>query len=251
MLVFLILNLSLIFPDYFKKKNIIQDNTSQENTGTQTHQVDFTGFISNEKGTFVMMNLAAVDSNGNGVTTPIYVEATKGTGRTLVDIENLLFWADTQQSIRTARQVAGNVTGIDLNKYDLVYNIKANATLVGGPSAGAALAIATIAALEGKQPNSNVIITGTINHDGSVGPVGGILEKAGAAKQEGANIFLVPLTQSQDVVYQNVQHCEKYGGLDVCTTESIPQRVDIENETGINIVEVGSIQDAESYFFSG
>ncbi len=236
--IFLVLNLSLIFPQYFQK------------TDNSQPAVNYTRFLSNENGVFVSMNLAAVDSNNNGVTTPLNVEATEGTGRTLVDIENLLFWGDTQQSIRLARQVAGNITGKNLDNYDLIYNIKANATIIGGPSAGAALTIATIAALENKAPNPNVMITGTINHDGTIGPVGGILEKAQASAQEGATLFLVPLGQSNDVVYETSQHCEKYGGLDLCTTETIPKKVNIKNETGINVAEVSNIQDAEKYFFS-
>jgi len=39
--------------------------------------------------------LPAVDKNGSGVITTLVVEAVQGSGRTLVDIDNLLFWADT------------------------------------------------------------------------------------------------------------------------------------------------------------
>ena len=67
---------------------------------------------------------------------------------------------------------------MDLSEYDLVYTIKANATVIEGASAGAALAVATVAALTGKELNSSVMMTGTINHDGTIGPVGGIFEKA-------------------------------------------------------------------------
>jgi len=36
-------------------------------------------------------------------------------------------------------------------------------------------------------------MTGTLNHDGSIGPSGKILEKAIAAKEAGAKVFLVPV----------------------------------------------------------
>ncbi len=207
-------------------------------------------FISTENATMVSMSLPAVDEDGNGVVTLLGVEATKGTGRTLVDIENILFWADTQHSIRQARLVAGNITGKNLNYYDLVYSVVAqNASVVGGPSAGAALTIATIAAIEGKPLKTNVMITGTINHDGTLGPVSGILEKAKAAKSAGASIFIVPLLQSGDIVYETEEYCEDFGGTEICTTETRPKKVNVAEEAGLEVIEVSSVQDALEHFF--
>ena len=126
----------------------------------------------------VMMYLPAVDSNNTGYMTTLKVEAKPGTGRTLVDIDGLLFWEDTQQSIRKSKAVAEIISGINTSTVDLIYTIHANASLVGGESAGAALTIATIAALENKKIHEGIIITGSINHDGSIGPVQAILPKA-------------------------------------------------------------------------
>ncbi len=198
----------------------------------------------------ILMKVPAVDSKGNGITTFLIIEAMPGSGRTLVDIDNLLFWADTQQSIRTARKVAANITQIDVNKYDLVYNIHANATVIGGQSAGAAITIATIAALQNKSLKDGVIITGTINHDGTIGPVSEILTKARAAKKSGFSLFLVPLLQSGDIIYETTEHCEKFGVTQVCTVEQIPKRVDVSNQSGIEVKEVSSINEALPYFIS-
>ena len=118
-------------------------------------------FFSSDGSTRVKMYLPAVDTEGKGVNTVLTVEATKGSGRTLTDIDNLLFWADTQHSIRIARRVAENITGKNEKDYDIVYTIEANASLIGGPSAGAALAVDTIAALEGKNLKEDVMITGS------------------------------------------------------------------------------------------
>jgi len=93
------------------------------------------------------------------------------------------------------------------------------------------------------------MITGTINHDGTIGPVGGIVEKAKASKDVGAELFLVPLAQSREVVYKMEQHCESYGHTKICTTETLPVKFDVEEETGISVREVGSITDAKKYFF--
>lgn len=193
--------------------------------------------------------LPAVDEKGNGVITLLVVEAVPGSGRTLVDIDNLLFWGDTQHSIRIAKRVAENITGIDVNKYDMVYNIYANASVIGGESAGAALALATISVLENKSLRNDIIITGKINHDGTIGPVQAILPKAKAAKAINATLFLVPLLQSREITYETRKHCEKFGGIEICTEEQVPKRINVSEEAGIEILEVGSIQEAMKYFF--
>ncbi|MBU0958082.1 MAG: hypothetical protein KKF56_04720 [Nanoarchaeota archaeon] len=197
----------------------------------------------------VQMSLPAVDEEGNGVSTVLTVEAMPGTGRTLTDIDNLLFWADTQHSIRIAKNVAGDFTNVDLDKVDLIYSIEANASVIGGPSAGAALAIATISAVDKRELKKDVMITGSINHDGTIGPVNGILEKAKASHEAGANTLLVPLLHSRDVVYEDREHCEEFGMTEVCSTETYPRKVDVSEEAGVEIVEVGSVEEAMGYFF--
>ncbi len=224
---------------------LTRDLSEKEISGTEEEQKTF---VSLENSTFVSIKLPAVNSEGKGVSTILNVEAKKGRGRTLVDIDNLLFWADTQHSIRMARLVAGNFTGINVDNYDLIYNIKANASLIGGPSAGAAITIATIFALQGKEPRKDVMITGTINHDGSIGPVLGILEKAKASKEVGASLFLVPLLQSRDVVYETKKHCGRFGSMEICQQETIPKKIDVSEETGIEVIEVGNIEEALEYF---
>ncbi len=206
-------------------------------------------FFSLKDSTKVSMYLPAVDAEGKGVNTILKVEAAPGSGRTLTDIDNLLFWADTQHSIRIARRVAENITGKRMQDYDIVYTIEANASLIGGPSAGSALAIATVAVLEDKKLKDNVMITGSINHDGSVGPVSAILQKAGAAKEKGADLFLVPLLQSRDVIYETSEHCEVFGHTEICTTETKPRKITVEEEVGIAVNEVASVQEAMEYFF--
>jgi len=203
----------------------------------------------NQTFTYGEINLAAVDQNGNGVTTPLVVIAEPGDGKTLTNIEKLLFWVDTQQSIQTARLVAQSVTGIDANNYDLVYSVRSNSTLVGGPSAGAALTIATIAALENKGVKSNVMITGTINPDGTIGEVGGISEKAQAAKDLGVKTFLVPEGQGTQTYYKPEESCVRRSGFIFCTTKYKETTTNIGQEVGIDVVEVGNINDALKYFF--
>ena len=217
----------------------------QENKKTEIKKQSF---VSLNNATLVRMKIPAIDADGKGVSTYLVVEAVPGTGRTLTDIENLLFWADTQQSIRMARLVANKYTNKSVNDYDLVYSIEANASIIGGPSAGAAIALATIFALNNENFREDVTITGTINHDGSIGPVSAILEKAKASKEANATVFLVPLLQSRDVVYETKEHCENFGPMRYCQTETIPRKISVSEEAGIKVVEVANIEEALKYF---
>ena len=203
---------------------------------------------SNTSYSYAEINLAAVDQNGNGVMTPLIVEVKPGDGKILTNIEKLLFWVDTQQSIQIAKQVAENVTGINVDDYDLIYTIKSNATLVGGPSAGASLTVATIAALENKKIKPDIVMTGTINPDGTIGQVGGILEKARAAKEVGAKVFLVPKGQGTQTYLQPEENCIRRAGFIFCTTKYKEVTVNIGKDVGISVIEVGNIEDALKYF---
>jgi uncharacterized protein len=197
----------------------------------------------------VIIKTPAVDKEGNGVITELIVTAMPGNGKTLVDIDSLLFWTDTQNSIRMAKLVASEHLGAEIANFDVIYDLKAEATLIGGPSAGAALAVATVAALEGKKVREDVMITGSINHDGSIGPVGGIYDKAKAAGENDAILFLVPLLQGNEIVYDNIEHCQKFGVAEVCNVEQIPRTVDVQDEVGIEIKEVGNIEEALDLFY--
>ena len=195
------------------------------------------------------INLAAVDSNGNGAVTNLIVEAKPGNGKILTNIDKLLFWVDTQQSIQTAKAVAQNVTKINADKYDITYSIAGdNISLVGGPSAGAAITLATIAVLKNETINSNLMITGTIEPDGSIGDVGGILEKAKAAKENGATLFLVPKGEGIQTYLKPQENCSRVGGFIYCETTYRTTSVNIGQNVGIEVQEVSNIYEALQYF---
>lgn len=191
----------------------------------------------------------AVDKKGNGAVVPLTVQKRAGYGETLINIKDLVFWFDTQESIQTAKDVAERHIGTDTSKINVVYIMNAHTGLVEGPSAGAALTITTIAALENRTLNESVMITGTINPDGSIGPVGGILEKARAAKGIGAKLFLVPQGQSIITTRVPVETCERRTGIVYCTTTYKKETVDVSESAGIAVKEVSTIRDAEKYFF--
>ncbi len=235
------------FKDFFSTKSTIEpaikqgaDQTKQTTeTAVQTFAAT-TGKVS--------IKVPAVDNEGNGVATVLTVQAIPGEGRTLTNINQLLFWVDTQYSIQIAKYVAENITNVNTSKVDLIYTIETDATVIEGPSAGAALTAATIAVLQNKSVDPEVSVTGTINADGSIGPVGGILEKAKASKDVGIKTFLVPEGQGTQTSYTPEKDCEQFGGFTYCTTEYKRQRINITAESGIEIVEVSNIEEALKYF---
>jgi len=193
--------------------------------------------------------LPAVDEEGAGVLASLVVEVESGSGKELINIDKLVFWEDTQQSIQTAKQVAVDQTGIDSNSIDVIYSITADgSTVVGGPSAGAALTIATLAAIENLDLDETVIITGTINPDGTIGQVGGIPEKALAAEQGGAQLFLIPQGEATHSYIEPVRKCEEYPDYTYCETVYEKTEVFVGEDLEIDIREVSTVQQAIKYF---
>jgi len=99
---------------------------------------------------------------------------------------------DTQISTRFAKEIACKHSKEDCSTYDFFYTIRADSPIIGGPSAGAAIAVLTLAELEGLQIQKNTAITGTINSGGFIGPVGGVVEKIDVAANQGILRVLVP-----------------------------------------------------------
>lgn len=74
------------------------------------------------------------------------------------------------------------------------FEVKFNLADVGGPSAGLMFSLAVVDKLSpGELSNGEFVAgTGTIDADGTVGPIGGIKYKLIAAREAGATTFLVP-----------------------------------------------------------
>jgi len=120
--------------------------------------------------------------------------------------------------------------------------------VIEGPSAGAAMGIATILELQNKPINNYVTITGTLSDDGKIGPISGIVAKGEAAKAAGMNLFLVPKGQKLYTNYKEEKKCENYILRTICWTETKPEKVDVEEEVGIKVVEVDNVEQALKYF---
>ncbi len=82
----------------------------------------------------------------------------------------------------------------------LPFEVGVNLGSIGGPSAGLAICLSVIDSLTENELTAglDVAATGTIQLDGSVGPVGSVNIKAHAVLAAGADLMLVPAAQIED-----------------------------------------------------
>ena len=179
----------------------------------------------------------------------ISVEIRPGKGRVLVQTTPLM-GVVFQDAANTAVFVAENKTGKQLSSSDIIFSINAKDQIPGvdGPSAGALMTLLTISAIDNNtRLNDSITLTGTIDNEGNIGPIGGVLEKAKAAKAGGKTLFLIPRENSELVTYKFVER--KFGGFTV--VERVPEIVNakeyIEKNVGIRIEYVDTIDDVLKY----
>jgi PDZ domain-containing protein len=84
--------------------------------------------------------------------------------------------------------------------FDMPFDITVDSAGIGGPSAGLAF---TLGVLDTVTPGEltgghTVAVTGTIDIDGRVGPVGGVAQKTAAVRAAGIDVFLVPPQEYED-----------------------------------------------------
>lgn len=110
--------------------------------------------------------------------------------------------------------------------YEFPFQVDIDSTNIGGPSAGMMYTLAVIDLLtpDDITKGHRIAGTGTIASDGTVGPIGGVRQKAEGAEAAGAEYLLVPEANYQEALTADV--------------------------TGMQIVPVSNVDDALS-FLSG
>ncbi|MCD6434060.1 MAG: hypothetical protein J7L14_00430, partial [Candidatus Diapherotrites archaeon] len=182
------------------------------------------------------MKIFAVTSKGQGIAAELSISIEPGSGKIWSSISPLI-GTTTQNTEKLAVKVAKNYFK-DVDKYDYKFEIRSNASIVEGPSAGAAMALLLITMLQDKNLPSHVSITGTINADGSIGSVGGVLEKTIAAARSGIKLFMIPAGEAKQTIKEGIK------------IKNIDLRNYALEKYNIKVVEVRNIDEALRYAFA-
>jgi len=229
------------------QEDIIEQLTSVRSAGRAAIDAKQT-FINVSEGVSCANIVAVRTDNQFGVLGTVHVEIKNGTGNVLVNT-NPFTDLTTQYSVREAVKVAEDYTNRDVTTKDISIYFDINGTLIGGPSAGAAIAAAAIAAMEGKTLKPDVVITGTIEKGGYIGQVGAVLEKAEAAEKNGMNLFLVPKGYKKLTYYE--QKTKEYDifGFTFVRSYYVQKEIDLgEHMKGkMDVEEVSTIEDVVAY----
>src|SRR5659263_224445 len=203
----------------------------------------FSGANALEDGVSVPLVADKVTGDGEqGALLGAQVIVVNGTGHVFVDT-NPYTQVDLQGSARLAAMVACDVLGVDEKAYDFYYIIEISSPIIGGPSAGAALTVATIAAINKWTLKPNVVMTGMINPDESIGPVGGIPYKLEAAAAKNYTLFLVPEGQTTVTVKKDSTYSK---GTHIITgdSEETVDVVELGKKLNVTVKEASTIQEA-------
>lgn len=195
--------------------------------------------VLNQSGRFITREIITEGSMIN-----ISVEVTPGRGRVLVQTSPLMGEV-FQDAANTAVAVAEARTGVSLSESDAIISIVADDRVpsVNGPSAGALMTLLLISVLQQRPVRPDVTVTGTIDENGQIGAIGGVVEKATAAKASGKTLLLLSRENSRLTQYRD--EARDYYGFQVVS--QVPYQVDtkqyIESNVGIRIEYVDTIDD--------
>jgi uncharacterized protein len=192
----------------------------------------------------------AVTNDGKGLAANLDLRIEPGTGKIFSGVDALV-GTSTQNAYKTALSVAEKYVPT-ANQYDYYFSIGSSASIVDGPSAGAATTLLMITMLQDKTIPSAVAMTGTISENGSVGTVGGVFEKAQAASEAGIKLFLIPRGEARQVTrtaqgvqsINLVEYAPKTWGLKVAEVNNLDEALQLAF-TDVGAIDVNQ-QIAES-----
>lgn len=180
--------------------SVTQSSLKNETQTRQDLEKEIINLTAVAKSDYAVM---AVDENDKGHLIPLEVIIKDGKGNLFLNVANVLVDETLQSSAQTAILVAREVSRKSLSDKDVLINIEAavqeQKISIAGGSGGAAMTLAAMAAMQNKTIRKDVLITGTISEDHTIGRIGAPRAKALAAKENGAVMFLVPAGQKSEV----------------------------------------------------
>ena len=186
----------------------------------------------NEANHMKLLAVQELDGEYKGSEADLFLELNDGSGRVFLETFPLTK-IDTQVSTRFAKEIACSYFNLNCKKDDFIFTIKSGANIIGGPSAGGAIAVlATVSLLE-IDYDEKVAITGTINSGGIIGPVGGVKEKLEAAAENSLEKVLIAKGSSMQKVGNNTTFdLIEYG----------------RENLSLEVIEVADLNEAVYYF---
>ncbi|OPX74955.1 MAG: Archaeal Lon protease [Methanoregulaceae archaeon PtaU1.Bin059] len=181
----------------------------------------------------------------------ISVDAIPGEGRAPVQTTppmGIVF----QEAANTPVVVAVGRTGTNLAGKDIIFSIEPGGMIptVDGASAGALMTIFVESALSGREIRQDITITGTINADGRIGAIGGVVEKAYASKEAGKTLLLLP--KENAAVTRVPEWSRTLPGI--TAMDPAPGTIDaktlIEQAIGIRVEYVNTIGEVEGFLLT-
>lgn len=125
----------------------------------------------------------------------VYPAKEKGTGSIRF---NETAGSMAKDSVFNAASVIRKITNKDIKDYDIHVNVVGGGN-IDGPSAGVAITMCIISALEEKPIRQDIAITGEVSLRGKVKPVGGIFEKIYGARRKGINLVIIPKDNEKEI----------------------------------------------------
>lgn len=166
--------------------------------------------------------LPAVDATGAGLLVTVDLAFADGSGGLFVNLDGVEVRHDLQLALREAAAMATQLTGTSLDGTAVRVTFETGSdgtTALRGKSWEAGLVVALVAGLRDATPGGETLVTGVVNQEGTLLPVGGIEAKARTARSAGAGELLVPAGQAAGVAVPGIDVVE------VATIRDVVERV--------------------------
>ena len=152
--------------------------------------------------------LPAVDGSDSGLVIPVAFEFTDGEGELFVNLNGIEVRHDLQLALREAIATAIRLTDSSLSETatHVTFDPPTSGVLaLRGKSWEAGLTVALVASLRQQSLTQETLITGVVDDEGALLPVGEIETKARAARAVGAQALIIPASEPTEVAVQGLR----------------------------------------------